>query len=362
MAHTPSEPHPEDSRKPDSPTELTKPSWKYVLRSTIREVGDDGLTDLAAGLTYYTVLSIFPGLIALVSILSLFGQSADAVTGILDQVATVVPASTMDTIRPVLEGLLTAPAPGLGLIIGILTALWSASNYVKAFGRAMNVVYEVPEGRGPVKLNLGMYGLTAAILVLLALSLVLLAASGPILQAVGDLMGLGEVFLTVFSIVKWPILLVVAIVIVALLYYFTPNVRQPKMRWISPGAIIAIVLGGLAGVAFLGGLRGQLRQLQPHLRDAGRRHHLPVPDLDSEPRPALRRRIRRRNGARARQLQGGVAAEEDIQLPPRDTKASDKKEQKLRKDVAEGRRIRIEAARNQKGPRQAPIDHYPNRG
>ena len=147
MAHTPSEPHPEDSRKPDSPTELTKPSWKYVLRSTIREVGDDGLTDLAAGLTYYTVLSIFPGLIALVSILSLFGQSADAVTGILDQVATVVPASTMDTIRPVLEGLLTAPAPGLGLIIGILTALWSASNYVKAFGRAMNVVYEVPEGR-----------------------------------------------------------------------------------------------------------------------------------------------------------------------------------------------------------------------
>ncbi|WP_347348584.1 YihY/virulence factor BrkB family protein [Nigerium sp.] len=360
MAHTPSEPHPEDSRKPDSPTELTKPSWKYVLRSTIREVGDDGLTDLAAGLTYYTVLSIFPGLIALVSILSLFGQSADAVTGILDQVATVVPASTMDTIRPVLEGLLTAPAPGLGLIIGILTALWSASNYVKAFGRAMNVVYEVPEGRGPVKLNLGMYGLTAAILVLLALSLVLLAASGPILQAVGDLMGLGEVFLTVFSIVKWPILLVVAIVIVALLYYFTPNVRQPKMRWISPGAIIAIVLGGLAGVAFAlyAGNFGSYNRTYGTL--AGVIIFLFLiwilnlallfgAEFDAEME-------------RARQLQGGVAAEEDIQLPPRDTKASDKKEQKLRKDVAEGRRIRIEAARHQQGARQAPIDHYPNRG
>ena len=355
-------PHPEDPRKPDSPTDIKPPNWKFVLKNTLREFNDDGLSDAAAGLTYFTVLSLFPGIIALVSILSLVGQSGELIRNLVldlrDQGA--IPASAIDTIDPVIQALTDTPAPGFGLVVGLLTALWSASNYVKAFGRAMNVVYEVPEGRGPVKLNLGMYGLTAAILVLLALSLVLLAASGPILQALGDLMGLGEVFLTVFSIVKWPILLVVAIVIVALLYYFTPNVRQPKMRWISPGAIIAIVLGGLAGVAFelYAGNFGSYNRTYGTL--AGVIIFLFLiwilnlallfgAEFDAEME-------------RARQLQGGVAAEEDIQLPPRDTKASDKKEQKLRKDVAEGRRIRIEAARNQKGSRQAPIDHYPNRG
>ena len=144
--HPADAPDPEDSRKPDNPAELTAPSWKYVLRTTIREFSADGCTDLAAGLTYRTVLSIFPALIALVSILGLFGQSEQSVTAVLDQAEGIVPAGAWETIRPALESILTAPAAGLGLVIGLLTALWSASRYTKAFGRAMYIVHDIPEG------------------------------------------------------------------------------------------------------------------------------------------------------------------------------------------------------------------------
>ncbi|WP_072041926.1 YihY/virulence factor BrkB family protein [Nigerium massiliense] len=341
MADTKNAPAPEDPAKPDSPAKLKGGDWKYVLRTTMREFGDDGLSDLAAGLTYYTVLSIFPGLIALVSILSLFGQNADAVNSLLGEVGRIVPQDTMATIMPVLQNLLTAPAPGLGLVLGILTALWSASNYVKAFGRALNRIYEVPEGRGPIKLNLTQYLLTAAILVLVAVALVLITASGPILDTIGQLFGLGSLFLTVFSIIKWPILLIVAILIVAMLYYFTPNVRQPKFRWISPGAVIGLVMAAVAGGAFAlyagnfgsydatyGALAGVIIFL--FLLNIINLALLFGAEFDAEME-------------RARELRGGIKAEEDIQLPQRDTAASDKKEKKAEKDYADGRRMRLEA-------------------
>ncbi|MFH5821523.1 YihY/virulence factor BrkB family protein [Georgenia sp. AZ-5] len=338
MSRTQEAPHEEHPGKPDSPTDLRKPSWGYVLRKTFREFMDDECTDLAAALTYYAVLSMFPALIALVSILSLVGQAEQTTNAILRLFEGRIPDDAMSTLQPVIEQLTTAPAPGLGLLIGLLVALWSASNYVNAFGRAMNRMYEVREGRPIWKLRPVMYGLTALLLVLVAVAALLLVVSGPIAQAIGDVIGLGPLALTVWNIAKWPVLLVIIVVVIALLYYVTPNVKQLKFRWISLGAIIAIVVAGLAILGFsfyaskfgsysatYGALAGVIIFLL--LLWVTNLALLFGAEFDAELE-------------RGRQLQAGIKAEETVQLPPRDTRVSDKKAKKEREDIARGRELR----------------------
>ena len=346
--HPADAPDPEDPRKPDSPTEVTAPSWKYVLRTTMREFSADGCTDLAAGLTYRTVLSIFPALIALVSILSLFGQDEQSVTSVLDQAEGIVPPDAWETVRPALESILTAPAAGLGLVIGLLTALWSASSYVKAFGRAMNTIHDVPEGRGAIKLNVQMYLLTALFLLLGAIGLMIFVLSGPVAEAVGNAIGLGSVAVTIWNIAKWFVLAAIVVLVVALLYYATPNVQQPKFRWMSMGALLAIIVAVLASVGFFlyvsnfgnynatyGALAGVIiLLLWIYIINA---ILLFGAEVDSEIE-------------RGRELQAGIAAEEELQLPARDTKASDKKAKKYAEDVERGRNLRESAGRSQEDP------------
>ena len=336
-------PHPEDPRKPDTPAEIKPPNWRFVFKNAIREFGDDGLSDVAAALTYYTVLSIFPALIALVSILSLFGQSGDLLRNLIQDLQDrgAIPVDAMDVIMPVMDSLLETPAPGLGLFLGLAVALWTASNYVKAFGRAMNRIYEVPEGRGFVKLNASMYGLTAGILLLAAVALVLITVSGPLAESIGSLIGLGDAALTAFNIAKWPILGIIIIAVVTLLYWGTPNVRQPKFRWLSIGAILAIIGIAIASAAFAfyvgnfgsydetyGTLAGVIiflfwiNLINTVLLFGG--------EIDAELE-------------RGRQLQGGIRAEEDIQLPMRDDTAAKKKEKKDRAAIEEARQVRLSA-------------------
>lgn len=133
-------PDPDDARKPDSPADLTTPSWGYVLKATVREFGTDQCTDLAAALTYYAVLALFPALLALVSLLGPVGQSEQVVDTVLDLLRDVGPADAAETLQPALQGLTDSPAAGLALVTGLLGAIWSASGYVAAFGRAMNRV------------------------------------------------------------------------------------------------------------------------------------------------------------------------------------------------------------------------------
>lgn len=334
-------PEPDDDRKPDSPSDLTKPSWKYIAKTTIREFSADGCTDLAAGLTYRTLFSMFPALIALVSILSLFGQSGDTVTRVLEQVRGLVPEDTWSTIEPALESVLTAPAPGLGLLFGLLVALWSASGYVKAFGRAMNTIYNKTEGRGFVKLNLQMYVWTALLLVLGAVGIMIFVLSGPVAEAVGSAIGLGSVALAVWNVAKWVVLAAIVIVVIALLYYATPNVKQPKFRWISVGAVVAILVAVLATLGFFfyvsnfgnynatyGALAGVIiLLLWIYIVNA---ILLFGAELDSELE-------------RGRQLQAGIPAEREIQLPPRDTTASDKRAEKYEEHVDEAKNLRASA-------------------
>jgi membrane protein len=336
-----------DSRPdaPDSPTDLTKPSWTHTLRRTISEFLADECTDLAAALTYYAVLSLFPAVIALVSMLSLVGQ-ASITESLLGTAEEMLPEDAMSTVGPVIETLTEVPAPGLGLVIGLLIALWTASNYVTAFSRAMNRIYEVPEGRPIWKLRPVMYAITVAMLVLVAILGVILALSGPVAQAVGDAIGLGEVAMTVWGIAKWPLLLLIIVVAIALLYYGTPNVKQPKFRWISAGAVVAIIVAALASLGFAlyvanfgsysavyGALAGVIIFLLwlwiinvALLFGA---------EFDAELE-------------RARELQAGLPAEETLQQPPRDTRASDKRAAKQEKLVARGRELRRSRGRSEK--------------
>jgi membrane protein len=324
--------------KIDDPTDLSRQSWFYVLRKTVREFSADQCTDLAAALTYYAVLALFPAAIALTSILGLVGQGTDAVDQVLGILRDVGASGVVDSVGPTLRELAGSQAAGLALVLGLLGALWSASGYVGAFGRAMNRIYERPEGRPVWKLRPAMLLLTAVLVVLVAVALAGLIVSGPVTSAVGDAIGVGSTFQLVFSIVKWPIILAVVVAIVALLYYFTPNVRQPRFRWVSVGAVVAILAWALASAAFgyyvgnfssydktYGSLAGVIVfLLWLWLTNLAL---LFGAELDAELE-------------RGRELQSGIAAEEDIQLPPRDDRNIKKARAKDREDVERGRALR----------------------
>jgi membrane protein len=166
--------------EPESPTQLTRRSWIYVLRKTFREFGDDQCTDVAAGLTYYAVLSLFPAGIALISLLGVVGQGRQSVDNVMKVLDPLVSSSTLDSVRPALEHVAASPGAGVGLVAGLLGALWSASGYVGAFGRAMNRVYEIDEGRPFWKLRPIMLLITLVAILLVACVLVMLIVSGPL--------------------------------------------------------------------------------------------------------------------------------------------------------------------------------------
>ncbi|AWB95111.1 ribonuclease BN [Agromyces badenianii] len=347
-------PAPDDDRKPDSPREVTKRSWMYVLRKSFREFIDDQCPDRAASLTYYGVLALFPSLLALTSLLALVGQgqrAIDALFGIVEQVA---PGQALDVIREPLEDFSASPAAGLGFVTGLLLAIWSASGYVGAFSRAMNQVYEIDEGRPFWKLRPMQLIVTVITLLLIVVIAVILVISGPVTNAIGDAIGAGEAVKIVWEIAKWPLLALAVILAIAILYYATPNAKQPKFRWISIGALVAIV----ALVIVSAGFALYVANFANYDRTYGSFGGVIVfllwlwlansallfgAEFDAELE-------------RGRQLQAGIEAEEDIQLPPRDTRKSDKAAKKEHEDIEMGRRIRLEHADDADDADRADVD------
>ncbi len=235
----------------DEPTDLTRPTWRYVLRRTSREFMSDQCMDVAAALTFYAVLAIFPALIALLSVVGLFGQSgaaADALAGVAQDLG--IPSAD-SVIRPTLETLGESSArPGIAFVLGLFTALWSASGYVGSFGRGMNRIFEIQEGRPFWKLRPLQLVVTLAAVVLAAAVALALVLSGPVARAVGDAIGWGDAAMTAWSIAKWPAILLAVVLIIAILYYATPNIEQPRFRWISVGATAALALWAIASALF----------------------------------------------------------------------------------------------------------------
>lgn len=332
-------PEPDDPRKPDSPDDLTRRSWGYVLRTTVREFGHDQCTDLAAALTYYAVLAIAPGLLAVVSILGLVGDGQQLVEDLVSTAAGIVGQDTaQDTLKPILDNISNSPGAGLTFVVSLVVALWSASGYVTAFSRGINRVYEIDEGRPIWKLRPVLLVVTLVLVLFAVLIVVAVVLSGDIAEQVGEAIGLSAVAVTVWDIAKWPVVLALVVLAVAILYYVTPNVRQPKFRWMSVGALLAVVVWIVASAGFglyvanvgsygstYGSLAGAIiLLLWLWITNLAL---LFGAELDAEVE-------------RGRELQGGIEAERTIQLPPRDTRASDKKQAKREEDVRRGRRLR----------------------
>ncbi|PZE61504.1 ribonuclease BN [Curtobacterium sp. MCPF17_001] len=340
MAKEAQKPAADDPRKPDSPTDLKKPTVVYTLKKTLREFTSDQCTDLAASLTYYSVLALFPGLLAVVSILGLIGQADTTIKTLLDVIGNIGSQDVVKLIRGPVENLVRSPAAPVTFIVGILGALWSASGYVGAFGRAMNRIYNVREGRPIWKLRPTMLGVTVTTVVLLVIGLLALV-SGPLARSFGDVIGLGDAAALVLSIVQWPILLVIAVVIIAVLYYWSPNVKQPKFTWVSGGSIIALLIWIIASVGF-GFYVGNFSNYNATYGSLGgvivfllwiwitNNALLFGAEFDAEIE-------------RGRELQAGIKAEEDIQLPERDTRQTEKQDEKRAEDVLQGIRIRQSA-------------------
>jgi membrane protein len=229
------------ARTPSSPTDLRSSSWLGVLRRTVSEFRADNLTDWAAALTYYGILSIFPALLALVSILGLIGQSATQ--PLIDNLGKLVSGPAQQIFRNAIQNLQhSRGSAGILLIVALAGALWSASGYVSAFMRASNAIYEMEEGRPvwktlPVRLSV-----TALMILLLAISSVAVVVTGGLATQLGKLLGIGSAAVTAWDIAKWPVLLLVVSFMFSLLYWASPNVRHPGFRWLTPGGVFAVVV------------------------------------------------------------------------------------------------------------------------
>jgi membrane protein len=234
---------------PESPADLKGRSWFGVLKRTIKEFSEDNITDWAAALTYYGVLSIFPALIVLVSILGLIGESATQ--PLIDNLGSVAPGPAQDIFRSAIENLQGSQgAAGVFFVIGILGAIWAASGYIAAFMRASNAIYDMPEGRPIWKTLPVRVGLTVLLIVLTVISAVAVTLTGGLATEAGNLIGLGDTAVTVWNIAKWPVLLLLVSFMFAVLYWAAPNVKQPGFRWISPGGILAVIGWVIASAAF----------------------------------------------------------------------------------------------------------------
>jgi membrane protein len=322
---------------PDAP----RTPWFSVLRRSVHEFGRDGGGDIAASLTFRALLAAAPATVALVSLLGFVGNPQTAIDRTLDTIKGIAPPATVQAIEPLIKQIAGTKGSGWALLIGLVLALWSASGFVGAFGRAMNKIYDVPEGRPVWRLRPWLLLVTLVVFVLVVAIIAAMVLSGSVARQVGDIVGLSATAVTVWNIAKWPVILVLVILLLALLYWATPNVKLPRFRWLSPGAILTIVVGAVAT-----GLFGvYVAHTKSYNATYGTFAGLFIlllwvyilcmvlvlgAELDAE-------------SERARELRAAVPAETNIQLPLRGTKASDKAATKRQKTVERSRALREDA-------------------
>jgi membrane protein len=294
--------------------------------------------DAAAALTFFTALAALPALLVLVSTFALFDDRERSTKDLAAVAGTILPDDAATDIGRALAELLSLQNPLLALAAGIVLLLWTVSGYATAFGRAMNAVYEVEEGR-PFWAFRGRMLLVAVLLIALQTGIVAILLGTP--SAADDILGrrgIAPVVATVWNIGKWPLLLVLVVLFIAVLYYFTPNVRHTRVRWASVGSLAAIGIWVVATLGFAlyilvaghydalyGSLGGVIIALiWGYLTNAAL---IGGAELDAE-------------FVRLRQLARGEPAEEVVRLPLRDSRRNRMLARQRSADVEAARRIR----------------------
>jgi len=245
--------HREDGVRRDySPTGAAADSGLFAtLKRTATEFMEDNLTDWAAALTYYGLLALFPALIAMVSLIGLVGDPKSTTSTLTEIITSIGPESAAETFSGPIESITSNQSTaGIAFVAGLAVALWSASGYVGAFMRASNIIYETPEGRPFWKLRPLQLAITLVMIVLMAILALALVLTGPVVDAVAGPIGLGDTAVSVWNIAKWPAMVAIFLLMVAVLYYASPNVKLRGFRWVTPGSLVAIVVWAIASAAF----------------------------------------------------------------------------------------------------------------
>lgn len=215
------------------------------------EFRDDNLADWAAALTYYGLLSLFPALIAVISVVGLVGDPQSTTQSLSEIITEVGPQSAADTFSGPIESIASnQSAAGFAFVLGLAVALWSASGYVGAFIRASNVIYETPEGRKFWKLRPLQLLVTLAVVLALAALALALILTGPIVEAVAGPLGIGGTVVDLWNVAKWPVMAAIFVLMIDLLYYASPNAKLRGFRWVTPGAVVALVAWAFTSAAF----------------------------------------------------------------------------------------------------------------
>lgn len=306
----------------DSPAQLSRDDWRVILTRTWHEFRINQVYDIAAALTYYAVLATFPAILATLALLGIFG-SAEAVTNdVLRVIEELGGSSVIDPLREAIEQLLNASHAASAFIVGLVGALWATSGFVGAFGRGLNRIYGVEEGRPFWRKRPVMIGISAILLVLATISGFAIVLTGPIAESAARVLGLDEGVVFWWDLGKLPVLAAIAIFVIALLYWAAPNVKRRNLRWFSVGAVAALLSWMIATVVFgsyalgfgsyertYGVLGGAVAFLLWLWLSNLAMVFGAVLDTEVE---------------RARQLRAGIAAEDQVQLPLRDDRMIDK--------------------------------------
>ena len=286
------EPRSNEDRAPEGPSDLKREPWGKVLKRTIAAFRKNNLTVWAAALTYYGVLSIFPALLALVSVLGLIGKSATQ--PLINNLSSVASGPAKQIITSAIQNLQSGRGgAGALFIVSLAAALWAASGYVAAFMQGSNVIYDVGEGR-PIWKTLPTRLLTTLVLLLLlAVAAVGVTFTGGLATQAGKLLGVGSSAVTIWDIAKWPVILAIVLTMLSILYWASPNVKHPRFRWVSAGGILGVGVSIIASAGFALYVR-QLLLLQQDLRRLRRSDRLPRLAVDLEHRDPARRGVQRR--------------------------------------------------------------------
>jgi len=326
-----------------SPTRISRAGWRLVIQTTIRGSVRHQLFDQAAALTYYAVLSLAPSLLALISLGAIVGQGERSATALLDTINDVAPGSAIALLQEPLDKFAQSPSVGFALVAGILIAIWATSSYIASFGRSLNRIYGIEEGRSIWKLRPYEILIALIVMVLLLITVMALVLSDPIANGIGDALHIGSTPQLVWSIIKWPVLVLAVTVIVGILYYVTPNLKRAGFRWLGLGALASVIAVVCVSLLFALYVKNFAHFDRTYSSFAGiivvliwiwiiNVVLLFGADFDAQVE-------------RARELEAGLPAERLVQLEPRDSTLIERNERRRHEELREARSIRAAARR-----------------